>query len=90
MQQKLERHKQKASKELEREMKERARAKRQAENEARAAKQKRKAENEFAGTKMQVISDPNKLKKMTKKQLRMVKKTVVDSDGVTRLVGAYQ
>jgi len=71
-------------------MKEHVKAKRQAANEARAAKQKRKAENEFAGTKMQVISDPNKLKKMTKKQLRMIKKTVVDSDGVTRLVGAYQ
>ena len=66
-----------------------AKAKCVAENEAREAKKRRKAENEFAGTKFQVISDPNKLKRMSKKQLRMIKKTIVE-DGVTKLVGAYE
>jgi hypothetical protein len=35
------------------------------------------------------ISDPTKLKKMSKKQLRQVKRTRVNADGVTELVPAY-
>jgi len=71
-------------------MLERAREKRKVENEATAAKRKRKAENELANTKYQVISDPQKLKRMTKKQLRMIRKTQVGEDGVVRLVGVSE
>jgi hypothetical protein len=35
------------------------------------------------------ISDPNKLKKMNKKQLRLVKRTRINKDGVMELVPAY-
>lgn len=35
------------------------------------------------------ITDPTKLKKMTKKQLRQIKRTRVNADGVTELVPAY-
>lgn len=52
-------------------------------------KQRRRAENELKGASYQVISDPTKLKKMSKKQLRQVKKTRVNKDGVTELVPAY-
>lgn len=35
------------------------------------------------------ISDPNKLKKMNKKQLRLVKRTRINKDGIMELVPAY-
>lgn len=57
--------------------------------EARLERQKRKAANEFKSASVQVIKNPNKLKKMSKKQLRMIKKTKVDKDGNTVLVPAY-
>ena len=57
--------------------------------EKREAKQKRRAENEIKGAQYQVIADPKKLKKMSKKQLRSVKRTTVDSKGNVKLVGAY-
>jgi len=52
-------------------------------------KARRRAENELKGASYQVISNPDKLKRMTKKQLRQVKKTRVNKDGVTELVPAY-
>lgn len=52
-------------------------------------KERRRAENQLKGASYQVISDPTKLKKMTKKQLRQIKKTRVNKDGVMELVPAY-
>jgi hypothetical protein len=85
----LDRVRQKETKELEKEMLQRAKEQRQQENDARVAKRKRKAENELANTKYQVISDPQKLKRLTKKQMRMIQKTQMGEDGVVRLVGAF-
>ncbi len=56
----------------------------------REEKKKRRAENLLKSTTYQVISDPNKLKRMSKKQLRMVKKTRVNAQGVVEFVGAYE
>mmetsp|Transcript_8715 Transcript_8715/g.9923 ORF Transcript_8715/g.9923 Transcript_8715/m.9923 type:complete len:157 (-) Transcript_8715:1119-1589(-) len=53
-------------------------------------KRKRKAEAELKNTTFQMIKNPAKLKKMSKKQLKMIKKTTVDKEGNIRLVGAYQ
>ena len=60
-----------------------------AKRERAVEKQRRRAENELKGASYQVISNPEKLKRMTKKQLRQVKKTRVNKDGVTELVPAY-
>mmetsp|Transcript_2436 Transcript_2436/g.6167 ORF Transcript_2436/g.6167 Transcript_2436/m.6167 type:complete len:277 (+) Transcript_2436:50-880(+) len=57
--------------------------------EKRAAKKKRKAENELKNARVQVLRNTEKIKKMSKKQLRMVKKTEVDEDGNVRLVPLY-
>ena len=35
------------------------------------------------------ISDPTKLKRMSKKQLRTIKRTRVNAQGITEVVGAY-
>lgn len=59
-----------------------------AENERRAAKRARKAANASGGGVLQTIN-PAKLKRMTKKQLRSVKRTTVDKEGNTQLVPAY-
>ncbi|KAH9255774.1 hypothetical protein BASA81_006168 [Batrachochytrium salamandrivorans] len=56
----------------------------------RVNKLKRKAENELKSSKIQVMSHPEKIKKMSKKQLKQVYKTRMGDDGVVRLVGAYQ
>ena len=54
-----------------------------------AAKRKLKAENEFKSAQTQEISDPTKLKRMSKKQLRAIKRVRVNDDGVRELVPAY-
>lgn len=54
------------------------------------AKMKRKAENELKSSKYQVIKNPQKLKTMSKKQLRSIHKTRMGDDGVMRFVGAYE
>ena len=56
----------------------------------REEKQKRRAANELRSSVYQTISDPAKLKRMSKAQLRSVKRTVVDAKGRTQLVGAYE
>ena len=71
------------------EVRERKQQEREAERERRAALAKRRAENELGAMVVQPIN-PEKLKKMTKKQLRMVRKTRMGDDGVLRLVGAYE
>jgi len=55
----------------------------------REDKKKRKAENELKSASYQVINNPEKLKKMNKKQLRHVKRTRVNEHGVVEFVGAY-
>lgn len=54
-----------------------------------AAKRKRRAENEFKSAQVQELSDPTKLKRMSKKQLRTIKRVRVNDDGVRELVPAY-
>lgn len=56
----------------------------------REEKQRRRAENELRSASYQVISDTSKLKRMSKSQLRNVKRTTVDAKGRTKLVGAYE
>ncbi len=53
------------------------------------AKRARAAENEFKSASMQEISNPATLKRMTKKQLRAVKRVRVRDDGARELVPAY-
>ena len=55
----------------------------------RADKQKRRAENQAKAGKFQAITDGRKLAKMSKKQLRSVKKLRVDAHGNTELVPAF-
>lgn len=86
---KEEKRKMQEAKDHENELKERARLRR-AEDKARlAAKLKRKAENELKSSKYQVIKNPEKLKKMNKKQLRMIHKTQMGPDGVMRFAPLY-
>ena len=56
------------------------RAEKRAEREEREAREKRKAENKEKGQQFQVISDTSKIKKMSKKQLRLIRKA--DTSGV--------
>ncbi|GBG33361.1 Coiled-coil domain-containing protein 86 [Hondaea fermentalgiana] len=82
------RHKREAAKAFEAEQ----RAKRE-EHEAmmrekRAEKRRRKAENELKGGAFQTIN-PEKLKRMSKKQLRTISKTQVDNEGNVQTVPVY-
>jgi hypothetical protein len=52
----------------------------QAEREAREEKEKKRAENREKGMSYQVITNMKKIKKMSKKQLRQIKKA--DTSGV--------
>ena len=52
----------------------------QEEREAREEREKRKQENKEKGVQYQVISNTSKIKKMSKKQLRLIKKA--DTSGV--------
>jgi hypothetical protein len=54
----------------------------------REEKRKRRAENALKSAQYQVL-DPATLKRMSKKQLRHVRRTRVNADGVVELVGAY-
>ena len=85
-----EKQKVKEAKELQREILEKKKAKIEKEKVRNAANRKRKAENELKNAKVQVMSHPEKIKKMSKKQLRSVYKTRMGDDGVVRLVGAYE
>lgn len=61
----------------------------QAEKAKKLEKKNRKAANEFKSTRFQVIKDMAKIKKMSKKQLRMIHKTRVDEAGNTITVPLY-
>ncbi|KNB46161.1 hypothetical protein JH06_1016 [Blastocystis sp. subtype 4] len=49
----------------------------------------RREQNEIKSMKVQTIRDTNKLKKMSKKQLKQIKKTRVDKNGNVEYVSAY-
>jgi hypothetical protein len=55
----------------------------------REERQKRREENELKATTYQVLSDPSKIKKMTKATLRQIKRTRVNERGVVELVPVY-
>eukprot|EP00308_Calcidiscus_leptoporus_P026891 CAMPEP_0119377710 /NCGR_PEP_ID=MMETSP1334-20130426/46286_1 /TAXON_ID=127549 /ORGANISM="Calcidiscus leptoporus, Strain RCC1130" /LENGTH=124 /DNA_ID=CAMNT_0007396713 /DNA_START=8 /DNA_END=382 /DNA_ORIENTATION=+ len=63
-----------------REVDETIRASKRAEREARQAKEKKKEENKLKGLQYQVINNTSKIKKMSKKQLRLIRK--MDTTGV--------
>jgi len=54
------------------------------------ANKKRKAENEMRSTTVQVITRADKMKKMSKKQLRQIRKQSVRADGTVELVPVYK
>mmetsp|Transcript_6495 Transcript_6495/g.7428 ORF Transcript_6495/g.7428 Transcript_6495/m.7428 type:complete len:162 (+) Transcript_6495:176-661(+) len=84
-----ERRRRKEIKQMEEDLREMKRKEIEEEKEKRLEKQKRKAEAQFKNARLQVVKNSAKIKKMNKKQLRRLKKTVVDKDGNVRIVGAY-
>ena len=73
---------------LEREMKDEKKQKIREEKERREAQQKRRMENEFKNSVYQTLR-PDKLKGMSKKQLRSVKKTAMNKNGQVELVDPF-
>ena len=67
---------------------ERKRRKR-AEREAIEQKARRRADAEWRNGKIQIITNGNKIKKMSKRQLRQLRKISVDADGTKRLVNPW-
>lgn len=61
----------------------------EARKEKRLANLARRAEGLLRGTQFTAITDAKTIKKMNKRQLRNVQKTVVDQHGNTRLVPLY-
>eukprot|EP00945_MAST-04E_sp_MAST-4E-sp1_P000081 g81.t1 len=81
----------KQMKEYEREVIERRKELIQSRNEKALAKRKRKAEAELKNSKWQVVTNDKKIKKMSKKQLRLVKRMRMNPQlGVPEFVNAYQ
>jgi len=74
---------------MDKEAKEEESAKRAEVRAKRIAKLKRKAENELKSSSFQVLRNPEKVKKMNKKQLRQVRKTVVNEHGGVELVSPW-
>ncbi|KAK8800717.1 hypothetical protein WA158_000042 [Blastocystis sp. Blastoise] len=50
---------------------------------------KRRAQNELRSAKIQVLSDPTKIKAMSKKQLRQIKKSRMNANGEIEYVSPY-
>ena len=73
---------------LERELKAEKKQKVLEEKERREAQQKRRMENEYKNSVYQTLR-PEKLKGMSKKQLRMVKKTAMNKNGQIELVDPF-
>ncbi len=61
----------------------------QAERKRLEERKRRREENQYKSSKFQVVSDPEKLKSMSKKQLRMIKKTRVTDRGTIEFVSPY-
>ncbi len=80
--------KKEAAKELEKSIKEENQRKRDEEKLIRAEKQRIKMQNELRGTTYQVVKAET-LKTMSKKQLRSVKKTSVNKNGVVEFVSPW-
>lgn len=79
----------KAAKELHDRLKEAKEQEKKDRIEKMMEKRRRKAENEFKSAVVQEISDPTKLKRMSKKQLRQIKRVRVNDDGIKELAPAY-
>jgi hypothetical protein len=75
--------------ETERQMKEEKRQKILEEKAKREEKQKRRMENEYKNSVYQMIK-PEKLKTMSKKQLRAVRKTSMNQNGQVELVNPWE
>jgi len=73
---------------LEREMAEEKKRKKEEARVKREEQQKRRMENEYKNSVYQVLK-PEKLKGMSKKQLRNVKKTAMNKNGQVELVNLY-
>ncbi|TDH65958.1 hypothetical protein CCR75_004899 [Bremia lactucae] len=83
------RSKLKELKELQKEIKSRRQSEKDAVRQAREEKEKRRKENELKSASVQVISRTHRLKTMSKKQLRNIKKTIVNKNGVVEYVPVY-
>jgi hypothetical protein len=90
----LQRAKAKAVKELEMEMKDAKASEKRDKIVRKEEQEKRRQENEYKAMQLQTMNTAhlgNKMKAMSKKQLRMVKKTRMNSKtGVVELVGAFE
>ena len=75
---------------LEKEIKARKQAKVAAEKERRAERERRKKINEAKSATYQTISNVDKIKKMSKKQLKRIRRTVVNADGTIDFKGIYE
>ena len=75
---------------LETEIATRKRLERENRKRAREEKLKRKQENELKSAQVQVITKTHKLKTMSKKQLRQIKKSRLTKQGVVEYVGLYE
>ncbi|CAI5727064.1 unnamed protein product [Hyaloperonospora brassicae] len=85
----LKRAKLKELKELQTDIKARQQAECEAKRQAREEKEKRRKENELKSASVQVLSRTHRLKSMSKKQLRNIKKTIVNKQGVVEYVPVY-
>lgn len=83
------RNKKAAILQLEREMKEESKKKREIQKEKRLENNKRRMANEYKNTSYQALN-PEKIKTMSKKQLRMVRKTSMNKNGQVELVNPWE
>ena len=77
-------------KELQQEIKDRRQKEKEGRIEAKAERERRRKENELKSAQVQVITKTHKLKGMSKKQLRQIKKTRMNKNGVIEYVGLYE
>lgn len=74
---------------LERELIEKKKAKKREARARREENERRRIENEMRSTSYQEITRVDKLRKMSKKQLKHIRRTSVRADGTVELVGLY-
>ena len=75
--------------ELQADIIEQRKRRKRAERAAKEQKARRRADAEWRNGKIQVITNGNKIKKMSKRQLRQLRKVSVDADGTKRLVNPW-
>lgn len=78
-----------AGRRVEKELKEAEAEKRRLERERREAKRKRAEENEAKSTVFQVLRNPEKIKKMTKNQVKLIRKVRINARGVKEFVSPW-